>query len=63
MPHFIIIWKDIQEDKIYITKSLQRNKSSIEFLFDFPAFSGRKILYLFRIKTVKHGSVHIPYMQ
>ena len=63
LPHFIVVWKDIEEDKIYRTKAPYRQESSIDILFDNPMFSGRKVLYLFRVKTVKYGSVSVPYMQ
>ena len=46
----IIVWKDIEEGKIYYTKTMLK-KSLILLLYE---NIDRKLLYLFRIKPLRH---------
>jgi hypothetical protein len=71
----IIVWKDLTNDKIYYTKTNLINKAKIELLYNIEYSSifakrypeivqeERKLLYLFRIKTLKYGSVSVVQLQ
>jgi len=62
LPTFIIIWKDLTEDKIYRTRTQSRSKLAVKLCYDSEKY-GSKLLYLFRVKSLKYGSVSIPQLQ
>jgi hypothetical protein len=59
LPKFIVIWKDLTNDTIYRTKTTIASKSFVKLLYD-DSKNGLKLLFLFRIKKVKYGSMPIP---
>lgn len=71
----IIVWKDLTNGKIYYTRSNIVDKLRIDLLYNSEYNSmfarahpeivqdERKLLYLFRIKTLKYGSVSVCQLQ
>ena len=55
LTKFIIIWKDLTEDKIYRTKTENRSRLAVKLSYDSEKY-GSKLLYLFRIKY--DGTLH-----
>jgi hypothetical protein len=54
----IIIWKDLTTGEIVRSKlDVRPSLSIISYLW---GNNGRKLLYLFRVKKVKHGKMSIP---
>jgi hypothetical protein len=58
LPTFIIIWKDLTENKIYRTRTENKSKYAVKLCYDSEKF-GSKLLYLFLVKTIKYGSVSV----
>jgi len=59
LPRFIVIWKDIQEDKICRTRTEESSESTVKLMYGTEKW-GVKLLYLFRVKTLKYGSMSVP---
>jgi hypothetical protein len=56
LPKFIIVWKDLTENQIYRTRTESRSKLAVKMSYDNEKY-GSKLLFLFRIKSTKNGSM------
>lgn len=59
LPTFIVIWKSLEDCKIYRTRIERTSKLFVKCIYDNPKFDS-KLLYLFRVKTFKYGSMSVP---
>ena len=58
-PKFIAVWKDLDTDKIVRSRIENNSEKFVKSVFG-NVYYRAKLLYLFRVKKVKHGKMSIP---
>lgn len=51
---FIVIWKDTKKNRIYRVRTEVVSKKIVKILYGKEEYDC-KLLYLFRVKSIKHG--------
>ena len=61
-PKFIVIWKDLTTGKIVRTRIENRSEVYVKVVYGSAGFDA-KLLFLFRVKTIRYGSMSVSKLQ